>query len=113
APRPRRGGRSTPGLPLAPAARPRVARRPVQFDRPGGNQRPVLAEEFDPQLVAAGGSVTPSAPAPVPVVGVEVIALEEAIAGERDHDPAPRLDDLHDAVVGAGRAEADADVVVA
>ena len=89
--------------PLGAAAAQSASRRgAVQADRPGRDQDPVLAEQFDPQLVAAGRRDAAAALAAVPVEGVEVVALEEAVAGEGDDHAAAGLDDLHGAVVGAG-----------
>ena len=103
----RRGSRST------PPSRPRLAtgKGPagdsVQADGAGRDQDPVLAEEFDPQLVAArrGGSAV--AAAAVPVEGEEVVALEEAVAGEGDDQLPARLHHLDHRVVGLGDPEAD------
>ena len=77
------------------------------------DQRPVLAEQFHPQLVAAGRGDAAAALATVPVEGVEVVALEEAVAGEGDDEPPARLDDLDGGVVGLGDPEADPHSVVA
>ena len=57
------------------------ARRAVQAHHPGRDQGPVLAEQLDPQLVAAGRGDPAAAAAAVPVVGEEVVALEEARRG--------------------------------
>ncbi len=87
--------------------------RPVQAHHAAGDQRAVLAEQFDPQLVAArrGGAVV--AGAAVPVEGEEAVALQVGVAGEGDDQLAARLDDLDVAAVGAGDAEADPDAVEA
>ena len=85
----------------------RMGRRPVQADHAGRDEAAFLAEQLDPQLVAAGRGDAVVAAAAVPVEGEEVVALEEAVAGQGDDDLAARLDDLDGGVVGAGDAEAD------
>ena len=85
----------------------------MQAHRARRDQDAVLAEQFDPQLVAAGGRGAVVAAAAVPVEGGEAVALEEAVAGEGDDQLAARLDDLDDRVVGLGDPEADPDAVEA
>ena len=88
-------------------------RRSVQAHHPARDQGPVLAEQFDPQLVAARRSGAAVPPAAVPVEGEEAVALQEGVAGEGDDQLAARLDHLHVGEVGAGDPEADADAVEA
>ena len=80
---------------------------------PRRDEDAVLAEQLDPQLVAARRRGAAAALAPVPVEGEEVVALQIAPAGEGDDQPAPRLDDLDRRVVGLGDAEADPHAVEA
>ena len=78
-------------------------RRAVQADRARRDQGAVLAEQLDPQLVAAGRRDAAAALAAVPVVGVEAVALEEGSRARVRTTRPPGLTTCTVAVVGAGR----------